>query len=140
MSNVTNAAISSINEQRSLEAREKARRLILAIDASNGVVKSRTENLAKLKERLVVLSRSHFNEVEIAGSLTAGPAGETIRETIAELNKQEQSIVASSAAALDAQIRQEQAALDAETTNRTGLRKALSEIKVESVSTETIGQ
>jgi hypothetical protein len=140
MSNVTNAAVAAINEQRHAEAREKARRLILAIEQSNKVIESRSKNLSHLQEELKKLAVDQFNVVDIAGSLPDSVSAETIRETIAELNKGEQGRVAGRCADLDLNLRNEQAALDAETTNRAGLRKALSEIKVESVSTETIGQ
>jgi hypothetical protein len=139
MSNVTNAAVVAINEQRSAEAREKARRLILAIDQSNHVVKARTEGLEKLTAELKKLANDKYNAVEITGSMPATMGATTILETIAELNKQEQESVASRCTQLDASIRGEQAALEAETANRISLRQKLTEIKVETVSTETIG-
>ena len=138
MSNIQGTAIAAINEQRHLEAREKAKRLILAIDNVNGAIKARTENLDKLNAELKQLANDKFNVVEIAGSLPASQSADTIRETIAELNKSEQACVASRCAQLDAAIRREQSALESENFNRTELRKKLSEIKVENLTTDSI--
>ena len=138
MSNVTNAAVAQINEQRAAEARQKATRIILAIDQSNRIIKARTENLEKLKAELKKLANDKYNAVEITGTLPDSVSASTILDTIRELNKGEQEAVANRAAQLDSSIRGEQAALEAETANRTALREKLTEIKVESVSVESI--
>lgn len=138
MSNVTNAAVAQINEQRAAEARQKATRIILAIDQSNRIIKARTEDLEKLKAALKKLANDKYNAVEITGTLPDSVSASTILDTIRELNKGEQEAVANRAAQLDSSIRGEQAALEAETANRTALREKLAEIKVESVSVESI--
>ena len=138
MSNIQSTAIAAINEQRHLEAREKAKRLILAIDNVNGAIKARTENLANLNAELKQLANDKFNAVEIVGELPHTAAAHTISDTIDELNRQEQSVVASRCAQLDAAIRKEQCALESENFNRTELRKKLSEIKVENLTTDSI--
>jgi flagellar motility protein MotE (MotC chaperone) len=138
MSNIQSAAIASINEQRHLEAREKAKRLILAIANVNGAIKARTENLVQLNADLKKLANDKFTAVEIVGPMPSTQSTETILETIRELNQAEQSVVASQCAQLDAAIRREQCALDSENFNRTELRKRLSEITVENITTDSI--
>ena len=138
MSNIQIAAIAAINEQRHLEAREKAKRLILSIANVNGSIKARTENLAKLNAELKKLANDKYNVVEIAGTLPNSVSAATITETIAELNKQEQSCVASRCAQLDSAIRREQSALESENFNRNELRMKLSQITVENITTDSI--
>jgi hypothetical protein len=138
MSNITNQAIASINEQRHLEAREKAKRLILAIAQSNTVIKVRTEAVDKHKQELKKLAHDKFNVVEIAGELPDSVSATTITDTIAELNKQEQTSVASRCAQLDSAIRSEQSSLDREISNRSDLREALNSITVETVTADSI--
>ena len=138
MSNIQSAAIASINEQRHLEAREKAKWLILAITSVNGAIKARTENLDKLNAELKKLANDKYNVVEIAGTLPNSVSAATITDTIAELNKQEQAVVASQCAQLDSAIRAEQSALESENFNRNELRTKLSEITVENITTDSI--
>lgn len=138
MSNITNAAVSSINDQRHLEAQEKARKLVVLIVQSNTSITARKEALDKLQGELRKLAHEKYNVVEITGSMPSGENATTITDTIAQLNKDEQSRVACRCTELDAAIRREQALLDSETFNRAELRKKLAEIKVEEVTVASI--
>lgn len=138
MSNITNAAIASINEQRQLEAREKAKRLILALAQSNTVIEARVASIEKLREELKKLANDKFNVLDIIGELPRSTAAVTISETIQALNEEEAKRLTGRCTELDSQIRSAQLALEVETNNRSALRKTLSEIKVETVNAEII--
>ena len=134
MSNITNAAVASINEQRKFEAQEKARRLILGIEASNHTIESHKKGLDELQGELKKLAHDRYNVVDIAGTLPSSVAAETITATINQLNKDEQDSVAERCTDLDGSIRKVQSALEAENKNREEMRKQLLAIKVEEVT------
>lgn len=138
MSNITNAAIASINEQRQLEAREKAKRLILALAQSNTVIEARVVSIEMLRAELKKLANDKFNVLDIIGELPRSTAAVTISETIQALNEEEAKRLTGRCTELDSQIRSAQLALEVETNNRSALRKTLSEIKVETVNAEII--
>lgn len=139
MSTIKTAAVASINEQRKFEAQDKARRVILAIDGSNHTISHMAEELSKLKAELAKLANDRYNVVEIVGALPDSVSAATVKETIAQLNKDEQDSVADRCTGLDASIRRLQSSLDTETANRAELRKKLSEIEVVEITAATIG-
>lgn len=131
---VANAAIEAINAQRKHEAAQKAKALIVVIEEHLNAIKSLESSKADKVKLIQELAKDRYSVVELTGVTDATQAGAVVIDTVNDLNKGELDRVAANVQEVHSSIVRIDASIEAHNKNLAELRKKLSEITVNEVT------